>query len=393
MAAFLLGVNYWPRDAAMAMWSRFEPSRIDEDFARMAELGLGVVRFFLSWEAFQPAPDALEPTALSRLDAVLDCAGRHRLRAIPTLFTGHMSGVNWLPPWTLDATVPSGRFRTIASGRETPYGAGDIYAGPLLDAQRFAVREIGARCRDRETILTWDLGNEFSNLRVPASARGAADWSVRLSEDLLASSNRPVTGGIHGEDLTIERNIRPSSICAPWEMATMHGYPAYSAFARDKRDPEVVPYLAALTASFSRKRVLFSEFGNPACPPKRPRDGAIACLDEDEMAAYAREVLDRLHVRGALGALWWCWTDYAPELAQTPPFDRAPHELRFGIVRAEGSEKPVARALAAFASERRDVVDERDFVAIEEDAYYARLPDSTQATYRSYCAQHEGVPR
>lgn len=393
MPAFLLGVNYWPRNSAMAMWSRFDAGEIDEDFARIAGLGLDVVRFFMTWEAFAPEPRSIDARALSHLDTVLACAERHGLRTMPTFFTGHMSGVNWLPAWTLDAATPAGRFRTISSGRESAYGAGDLYAGPLLEAQRFAARAIGSRCRDRACIHAWDLGNEFSNLRVPASPAIAARWSERLSDDLHETSSRPVTGGIHGEDLTFDRNIRPSSICAPWDVATMHGYSVYSAFARDRRDPEVVPYLAALTTSFSRKRLLFSEFGNPSCPPQAQRDAAIACLDEDEMATYAREVLERLHARGALGAFWWCWTDYAPELAETPPFDRAPHELRFGIVRANGSEKPVARALAAFASERRHVLDASDVLAIGEGAYYAALPDSTQRSYASYCAGHEDAPR
>ena len=39
VAHFLVGVNYWPRTTAMAMWSRFDLGEIDEDLARMAELG------------------------------------------------------------------------------------------------------------------------------------------------------------------------------------------------------------------------------------------------------------------------------------------------------------------------------------------------------------------
>jgi endo-1,4-beta-mannosidase len=390
---FLLGVNYWPRSSAMAMWSRFDAGEIDEDFARIAALGLHAVRFFMTWETFAPEPRSIDARALSLLGAVLDGAERRRLLAMPTFFTGHMSGVNWLPGWALDPAMPAGRFRTISSGRESPYGAGDLYAGPLLEAQRFAARAIGAHCRDRAVIHAWDLGNEFSNLRVPASPAVAAQWSAALSDDLHETSNRPVTGGIHGEDLTIDRNIRPSSICAPWDVATMHGYPVYSEFARDKQDPEVVPFLAALTGSFSRKPVLFSEFGNPSCSPDLRSETSIACLDDDEMALYARAVLERLHARGALGAFWWCWTDYAPELAQTPPFDRAPHELRFGIVRADGSEKPVARALAAFASERREVLEVLDAAGIDEDAYYRDLPDSTKSAYASYRACHAEVAR
>jgi endo-1,4-beta-mannosidase len=386
---FLLGINYWPRSSAMAMWSRFDLGEIDEDFARIATLGLDVVRFFLSWEAFQPAPDAVAGEALERFESVLERAHARGLQTLPTLFSGHMSGVNWLPAWTLDRSSRTTRFRTIAAGRSSPYAIGDFYRGELLEAQRFFARTLAPRVREHPAIFAWDLGNEFSNLRAPQSARDAHDWSAALSDDLLAGSQIGVTGGIHGEDVTRENHIRPSSIAAPWAFATMHGYSVYSDFARDRTDADVVPFLAELTASCAGKRVLFSEFGNPTCPPGTTRLGDFACLGEDEMAIYATRVLERLQARGALGAFWWCWADYAAPLAQTPPFDEAPHELRFGIVRNDGSEKPVAQALAAFARERHSVSSQPPPI-VDEAAYFAGLPASTQAAYEAYCTAHAG---
>jgi endo-1,4-beta-mannosidase len=377
---FLLGVNYWPRATAMAMWQHFDPGAIDDDFAHIAALGLDVVRFFLTWEAFQPAADVIDSEALAHFERVLESAQRHGLRTMPTLFCGHMSGVNWLPPWTLDPALPSGRFRTVAGGSVSPHGIGDFYGGPLLVAQRLQAKALGERARNHPAVLAWDLGNEFSNLREPASQGAAAAWSDALTDDLYTTSGIAVTAGTHGEDLTFDRNIRPSSLCAPFAYATMHGYPAYSAFARGVADPEVVPFLAALTSSFAEKPVLFSEFGNPECT----RASTMPCLDEDAMATYASAVLGRLHARGALGAFWWCWTDYDPALATTPPFDCAPHELSFGMLRADGSEKPVARALSAFARELRTVVANRDEVETSEDSYYQGLPHSTDRAFAAY---------
>ena len=155
-------------------------------------------------------------------------------------------------------------------------------------------------------MVAWDLGNEFSNVCEPASVADAREWSKRLTDDLQSASGLPVTGGIHGEDLTRDRNIRPSSIAEPWIFATMHGYSVYSDFSRGRTDPDVVPFLAALTASLSGKPVLFSEFGNPTCPPGKrspydrvplpdepplpeispddPERATYACLNEAEMA-------------------------------------------------------------------------------------------------------------
>jgi endo-1,4-beta-mannosidase len=410
MSRFLLGVNYWPRRSAMYAWQHFDLGEIREDAARIAELGLDVVRLFLTWEVFQPSADEMDAVALRHFETVMDAIAAAGLRAMPTLFCGHMSGVNWLPEWTLDPSVPHGRFRTISGGRTSPYGIGDFYADPgLLAAQLLFARRAGECVREHPALYAWDLGNEFSNLREPAAPADAAHWSLRLTETLREVSHADVSAGMHGEDLERDRHIRPSSIARPWEFATMHGYPVYSAFSRGRLDTNVVPFLAQLQASCSGKRVLFTELGNPACPagtvspydrvplpgeaPLRadalPKDAApYACLNEEEMTAYAYGAIDRLHARGALGAFWWCWADYDPALADSPPFDAAPHELRFGVVRSDDSYKPVAHALTAIARQERAVVEPPPSPIVEETAYYASLPRGIFDAYGAYCETH-----
>ncbi|HEV3090724.1 MAG TPA: hypothetical protein VGX91_04675 [Candidatus Cybelea sp.] len=388
MARFLLGINYWPRRSAMYMWQRFDLEEIGEDMLRIKALGLDVVRFFLMWDDFQPEPTAMDATALRRFDAVIERIAGAGLRAMPTLFCGHMSGVNWLPQWTLQRDSTAGRFRTITGSGAVDRGIGDFYADPaLLAAQVLFARRIGERVNGHPAVLAWDLGNEFSNLRVPESPQDAAEWSLRLSETLLEASGIGSTGGMHGEDFDKDRNLRPSSIARPWVFPTMHGYSVYSAFARDRLDTNVVPFLCQLQQSFSGKSVLFSELGNPQCPPGAARVDGFACLDEMEMVCYGRGAIERLQARGALGAFWWCWADYDSALASLPPFDRAPHELRFGIVRGDGSAKPVAAMLTELASEAREIVAAPPPIA-DEAQHYAGLPQIIAHEYRSYCQSH-----
>jgi endo-1,4-beta-mannosidase len=371
------------------MWQRFDLDEIAEDMARVKTLGLDVVRFFLMWEAFQPRPNAMDSTALRRFDAVVECIADSGLRAMPTLFCGHMSGVNWLPAWTLERQTVSGRFRTISNGAVVDRAIGDFYADPeLLRAQEFFARRVGERMRGHPALFAWDIGNEFSNLRVPENAGDAARWSARLTDALLESSGVGASGGMHGEDFDKDRRLRPSSIARPWPFATMHGYSVYSAFARNRLDTNVVPFLCQLQQSFSDKRVLFTEFGNPECPPGQNRVDGFECLDETELAEYGAGVLDRLHARAALGAFWWCWADYDLALASLPPFDRAPHELRFGIVRSDGTLKPVAQMLTKFAGESRAVVDALPPPIAGETEHYAGLPQSIAAEYRDYCNKY-----
>jgi hypothetical protein len=173
----------------------------------------------------------------------------------------------------------------------------------------------------------------------------------------------------------------------------------YSDFARSKTDAQVVPFLALLAEGFSRKRVLFTEFGNPTCRAREDVEGGFLgqsthdsslraktfeCLSEDEMAAYCTEALNRLHAAGHLGAYWWCWADYDERISREPPFDLAPHELTFGLIRGDGSEKPVARALAEFARQRREVVIGAAAATPNESTHYEGLPHSTAVEYATY---------
>ena len=45
---FPLGVNYWPRRKAMYWWQHFERDEVAEEFDLIADLGLRLVRIFLT---------------------------------------------------------------------------------------------------------------------------------------------------------------------------------------------------------------------------------------------------------------------------------------------------------------------------------------------------------
>jgi endo-1,4-beta-mannosidase len=414
MSTFTLGVNYWPRRSAMYMWERFDPGEIREDFARIRSLGLSVVRFFIMWDDFQPEPQRMDDAMLRHFDVVMNELAAAGLKGMPAFFTGHMSGVNFLPEWVLDKTRTQLRFRTFGRGmKEYPWGAGDFYTQPLLEACRVHVRSIGERARGHEALYMWDLGNEFSNLRGADSPNDSANWARVLTNDLYEVSGGATTAGNHSEDLTDDRGIRPSSFCAPFPCAVMHGYSVYADIARGRLDPDVVPFFCQLMQSMSGKAVLFNEFGNPTCPPhtvspydRQPLPGdplpdakdlpsnaaPYACLTEDEMATYCANVLDRLHARGALGAFWWNWADYAVELAQTPPFDRAHHEMSFGMIRNDGSFKPVADVLKRFAAENRSVLPPPPPI-VRENEWYEHPNDKAyqKAVYEEYLSSYADV--
>jgi len=98
-------------------------------------------------------------------------------------------------------------------------------------------------------------------------------------------------------------------------------------------------------------------------------------------------VLPRLVEVGATGALLWCFADYVPELWDRPPCDEARHERFFGLVRPDGSLKPHAEALRAFAKTQPKVLrnpTRRVTNAPTPDEFYANPVEHLVRCYQQF---------
>jgi hypothetical protein len=344
------------------------------------------------WRDLQPAPDALDRAALDRIAQVVEIAAAAGLRSMPTL-AGTLATRDLMPAWS-------------AALR-------DLYRGPLLEAQRQIARSIAERFSANPAIVAWDIGHAFTHVRsprggmvsagehasAPASEADVAAWARLIASD-LRTGGLAATAGIHDGDLIDDTGIRLGSLCAPFAFASLQASNVRLPIASSRLDPEAVPFLAMLAAAFSFKPVLVTAVGNPTCPPGTfapferfarpdepplwtvsPDDPVFAgypCLGEDENAAYATAVLERLEADGRLGAYWWCWADGDAD------DDRPAHERSWGIIRRDGSAKPVAGALAAFARKTRPLRAPHDRPMIASTYYYRTLPDSTRTLYDAY---------
>ncbi|MGB8330146.1 MAG: hypothetical protein WCE62_08445, partial [Polyangiales bacterium] len=167
-APFRLGVNYWPARTAMGWWTAFDPGEVAADFSRIAGCGFDSVRIFLTWEDFQPRPSRVDSTMLDRLVTALDQARSAGLSVMPTLFTGHMSGVNWIPSWALGKGAGDDRFRVVSGGRVAPSRLANWYSdASIVRAQSSLAREAAGALAGHPALWAWDLGNENSNCAVP----------------------------------------------------------------------------------------------------------------------------------------------------------------------------------------------------------------------------------
>ena len=346
----------------MSWWSNFDLAEVEADFARIAACGLDSVRVFLIWEDFQPAPDQVDQWMLERLVEVADLAAGRGLALIPTLFTGHMSGVNWIPAWALGGPDGDRRFRVVSGGRVVHAGLRNWYTDPAVgDAQALLAAEAAAALAGHEAVWAWDLGNENSNCVRPPTRTSARAWLAHLSAAIRGADDMArVTVGLHMEDLEEDRRLGPLEASKVCDLLSMHGYPIYARWAHGPTDDELLPFLARMTYWLGEGRdVLFSEFGLPTYrrgDPVEQNAGArrrTSLVEEEVAAAYTTAALKALRRAGCVGALLWCYSDYAPSLLEHPPFDLALHERTFGLWRADGSPKPAAAAVAAFAGAER----------------------------------------
>jgi endo-1,4-beta-mannosidase len=233
----------------MGWWTDFDALEVGSDFGRIAAAGFDSVRLFLTWEDFQPNPKKVNIGMLDRLVTVADLARRSGLDVMPTLFTGHMSGVNWIPPWALGGSDGDERFRVVSGRRVTKARLRNWYADPeVLGAQAILAGEAAKALAGHDAVWAWDLGNENSNCVIPPSRASARDWLRRMAAAIrTADPAVPVTIGLHMEDLEEDRMLGPGEAAEVCDFLTMHGYPIYARWAESPTDEHLLPFLGHLT--------------------------------------------------------------------------------------------------------------------------------------------------
>ncbi|HWL88783.1 MAG TPA: hypothetical protein VNO21_23430, partial [Polyangiaceae bacterium] len=312
---FRLGINYWPARTAMGWWTDFDRGEVAADFARIAAGGFDSLRLSLLWEDFQPTPERVPRKMIDRLIETFETAKESGLQIIPTLFTGHMSGVNWIPRWALGDEPGDARFRVLSGNALADPRLRNWYTDEAVQrAQSMLARELAGAIAGHDALWAWDLGNENSNCVIPPSKALARSWLARISDAIRGADNHAlVTLGLHMEDLEQDRNLGPAEAAGSCDFLTMHGYPAYAPWARGPTDEQLLPFLARITRWLGGGAdVLFAEFGIPTyrsgdIEGERARSTCpIVLVEEEEAAAYIDRSLSALLEGGCTGALLWC---------------------------------------------------------------------------------------
>lgn len=375
----------------MYMWREFDIGEVREEMAHIADIGFDVVRVFTLAQDFLPRPLTVPAEMVARLVEVVRAATDAGLRVVPTLIVLNMSGRIWWPAWMLDA-----------QGQPA-----DLFSDPaILRSQALLVETCARALSGDDAIRAFDLANEIDDAQRPKSRDAGWLWASLLGNTIRrAAPGAPIQIGAHLPSLTTANNMRIDDLAGVADEDMMHAYPLYCDTARSFLDPELVPFACALTTGLSGKgrRALMQEFGLCTAPPGAPghnitddflglaREQYLA--SEDEAAEYYKAVLERLVETGAAGAYAWCYGDYDSRLFDRPPLDTAVRERTFGLVRADGSEKPAAGVFRAFRKYRDFSKRPRPPVAraldVSIDEYYSAPATHFERLYRKWLSRND----
>jgi endo-1,4-beta-mannosidase len=347
---------------------------------------MDTVRIFLRWEDVQPTMARVAPAAISRVVDAADAAEAAGVELVVTLFTGHMSGVNWIPKWALGGDAGDSRFRVVSDGRVVEERLRNWYTDPLVTRAQARLAEEAARAvRAHPALFAWDLGNESSNCVIPPTREHGREWLARMTDAIRSADDQAlVTIGLHMEDLEQDRKLGPAEAAEACDFLTMHGYPGYASWARGPTDEQLLPFLALVTRWLGNgAEVLFSELGVPTYP-KGSEPSSPLLVEEHEAAAYLERALGALHASGCSGAMLWCHSDYSQDLWASPPFELAIHERFFGLWHADARPKPALACIDGFRRERVSASD-LSWLDIERDAFYRDAPGNLVRMYGKYC--------
>jgi endo-1,4-beta-mannosidase len=390
---FLIGINYWPPEKAMYWWFDFDPALAKRDFARLAEFRFELVRIFLLWEDFQPEINRISVSALNHLVRVASLANDAGLKILPTFFCGHMSGVNWLPPWMLEPKKKKNRFPIFSGGGIQSATVRNFYKErELRKAQKLLLHETSNALQGHPAVWGWDLGNEPSNLALPSSKDDAKGWLEEMVSELKRRDGHlPITLGLHQGDLEKNTLLGPRESAPFCDVLSMHAYPGYAPWGEGPLDERIPLFLALLTQWLGGKEVILEEFGVPFKPsggiPSQADEkklGDRVLVSEEEGEWFYRKVLESLREYGIQGALPWCYGDYDPILWDTPPLKDLVHERYFGVFHWYGAPKKPAEAIARVSRRRAAKEPLGDWIDMDPEEFYRNPRRNIKQLYRKF---------
>ena len=344
---FVVGCNYWASHAGTAMWADWQPVAVERDFKILSSSGLQVLRVFPLWPDFQPirfmrgfggspvevrlgeelpgddeaGRAGVSADAISHFADFCRLADKYGLRLIVGLITGWMSGRYFVPP--------------ALEGR-------NVLTDPvaILWQTRFVKYFVG-RFLGNKSIVAWDLGNEC-NCLANVTREEAWVWTSAIVNTVRSvDPSRPIVSGMHG------LSAGPGG---PWtcedqgeltDLLTTHPYPIFTPYC----DYDPVNTMRATLHADAQTR-LTADIGGKPCLVEEIGTLGQMIASEQVVAESIRVRLFSLWAHDCHGLLWWCSSDQ--DHLEHAPYDWYAVERELGLVRKDGSAKPVLGEFGLF---------------------------------------------
>lgn len=337
MVNFYIGVNYWPEISNIKFWSRWDLKEIENDFAKMREIGLNSIRAFLLNEDCANFDGSLKVDCKEKIRIFLDLANRYGIKVFLTFIVGHMSGKNWPIPWDPN---------------------NEVYTSRAIEGARKLILDVVKEFKDHPAIGGWILTNEITLVRKPNSIEEFRVWANELYTSIKGIDSRHLVSIGDSVSLYSPTYLKPENLKGIIDYASPHLY-LYD------EDPirHTMTYESVLEyCRSSGITTLLEEFGYPT-----------SLYSEESQAGFIDVILHSALFYGTIGAFIWCFSDFSREGDE--PYLWEPHELTFGIFRSDLSKKPSADVVSKFAKKIRGLeeykVPKRD-VAIMVPAFLYR---------------------
>ncbi len=377
----------------MFIWREFDRSAIDEDLASIRDLGISWIKIFLIWEDFQPKPNKVPATMLDRLVNLLDIAGDKNLKVMATLFTGHMNGLNWLPPWMLLASTERAQYPVFSMDKVRVNKVRNPYVDTeVIEAQIFFLRELMIGVSGHPALSAWNLGNAPSLWSIPPDEFSAELWLQTMTETLKEKDDTmPVTLGMQVDDLAGRTGFKPSSVAKYLDYLAIQVPSHRLPWAKDPRDAALPPFLGCLAGWLGKIPVLIQEFGvatEPVLPKTSGTDfnrgDDLVLLSEEDAARVTEDVVTRLGRFKMMGGFWKTYGDYHPSIWHWPPLDKRANERFFGLVRYDGSPKLGASVFKSKPTGPEDDKVLSEWIDLPEEDYYLNPKQQLSRLYRRF---------
>ncbi len=312
MENFIIGVNYWPTDSNIKVWSRFNVNEINKDFELMKELGINTIRAFILDEDCSDKEANFKEECKTKLSQFLDIAERNSIKVLLTLIVGHMSGKNWRIPWDEDNSIYD-----------------------EIQLTKKFITQVVSHFKSHRALLGWVLTNEISLVKIPQSDEQFFTWLKEMYEAIKSIDNQHLISLGDSVSPFSPTFLKPENVKGIVDYASPHIY-LYD------NDPIRLTMQYFMTLEYDRSSglpVILEEFGLPT-----------AVYSEESVGRFVGLILRGALVYGAKGALVWCFSDFTRE--EDEPYLWEPHELTFGIVRKDRSLKRSALELKNFSTRK-----------------------------------------